>query len=121
MNFGLRKVMPTSWMVSVPCGRKGISTTLLLTICLLKGEMQNYYFHGVSTSAKQLKDDPNQKRIAIIFRDGEMKSYKKDSGQQLMDLEPRKRRKPIRGNGIDGLVEGEVYKLNDLRSMNAHL
>lgn len=83
------------------------------------GKMQEHYTHGVPPS-KRNEVVGGSRRIAVVFRDGDIRQYKKDSGRPCTNLEPRVLTKePIFGH-ICHLQEGSIYTRRQLLELRAH-
>ena len=79
--------------------------------------MQKYYFHGVPSDETTTNDDSD--RIALVFREGTYKIYKRDLGQPVDNLDPRKIPGLMYGQ-INDLTEGNSYTRAELRETGAH-
>ena len=100
---------------------------LYLFQSFIKGVMQEAYTHGVAAvrekptlESSASESSASNRRIAIVFRNGEKIIYKNDSGRPCMDIKPRVIvREPVFGP-IPEFYEGELYSREALLTMRAH-
>ena len=83
--------------------------------------MQKYYCHSVPRQNPATKEGSNQRRMAIVLREGDLVEYPSDSGKQCVNLDPRPLRPEYSFGYIDGLREGHVYTRRQLQDLGGHL
>jgi SAD/SRA domain/2OG-Fe(II) oxygenase superfamily len=82
------------------------------------GAMQQHFSHGLpAVKSQQYQNKP---RIVIVFRRGQQKMIKCDTGRPVTSLAPRLLPLPRVFGHLAGLKEGYVYSMKQLKEMNAH-
>ena len=82
-------------------------------------EMQLYYVHGVPKDAEQV--GRGNQRLAIVFRSGQMRWVRKDSGRSVPNLEPRPPNKtPYVFGPVPGILYGHEYSRAALIQLRGH-
>mmetsp|Transcript_5069 Transcript_5069/g.7353 ORF Transcript_5069/g.7353 Transcript_5069/m.7353 type:complete len:589 (-) Transcript_5069:81-1847(-) len=87
----------------------------------MDGGMQAGYLHGILKQHSTSEQQPQSRRLAIVFRHGKEVMVREDSGIVMNDLSPPNR--IIRyhfGPMIHALREGHLYKRTQLFHLNAH-
>jgi hypothetical protein len=80
--------------------------------------MQQHFLHGLP--AVQLQQYQNEPRIVIVFRCGQQKMIKRNTGQPVTSLAPRLLPLPRVFGHLVGMKEGYVYTMKQLKELNAH-
>ena len=81
--------------------------------------MQKYFVHSLKPN-KETADVIGSHRIAIVFRDGNMVMYGKDSGKPCNSLLPSPARNYFFGSNMKGLYEGKLYMREEMRQKCYH-
>jgi SAD/SRA domain len=80
--------------------------------------MQQHFSHGLpAVKSQQYQNKP---RIVIVFRHGQQKMIKRNTGRPVTSLAPRLLPLPRVFGHLAGLKEGYVYSMKQLKEMNAH-
>lgn len=92
-------------------------------VYLMDKAMQANYVHFLPKTEDPEQGDGNaeqQRRLAIVFRDGDLRKFARDSGEPVHNLTPNPKRVYQFGD-IKGLRYGGIYRRRELASMGAHL
>jgi len=82
----------------------------------MDGVMQEHYTHSVPEAA----NDDTTNRIALVLRQGDFKTYDKDSGRALENLDPREIIPKAPFGHVEGVDEGDSFSRMKLRQIGAH-
>jgi hypothetical protein len=84
-----------------------------------KGISYNHSVNKQQGGAPNNSDQENHRRVAVVFRQGNQKSFKTDSGTELLSLLPPPRSTQIFG-AIAGLDPMRIYTRKRLVEMGAY-
>jgi 2OG-Fe(II) oxygenase superfamily len=84
----------------------------------MDGTMQQHFLHGLPpVKSQQYQNEP---RIVIVFRRGQKKMIKRDTGRPVTSLAPRTPLPRRRFGHLIGMDEGHVYTMKQLKELHAH-
>jgi hypothetical protein len=96
-----------------------LTPLLFASSVLTTGEMQEHFEHSVKPNNKDA-GDPKGHRIALVLRDGDTVVKPNDSGNECIDLAPRRIYEYNFGRNLFGLEEGKLYTRTKLRDSGYH-
>jgi len=82
------------------------------------GKMQTNHTHGVTSS--KIESSESTRRMSVVFRDGRLVQYEKDSGSNSENMKRQLSFKARTFGHIENLTEGSIYSREELLTMKAH-